>query len=318
MNRVRGALGGLAILAATVGGVAAIAFGLGAWITPAASLAEPTPTPAPSFDLAVAPDAAGGSLEISGHRSGTMTLNAATGVGGRYELQEDGSVMIRDANAPIELSGPSGHVRFDRDSGEVTHIAYDGLSIFLDAGECAISHGAVDEATGLMAALVECPDIADVRGQGVISVEGIVALPAEALLGRGDLPSTGGSIELDGGTITLQEADIFLDGQPIEETGRIQWGTFDADTGAGILLEYDPAADRFFLGGAFSAGTSAALEDACPIATEELGRLNEHTTVVRLDIDCTDVAVEGGGATTVTGSIVADVIQGYTEAQAAP
>jgi len=319
MNLMRGAIGGLAILAITVGGVAAIAFALGAWIVPAASLTEPTPTPEPTFDLAVAPDAVGGSLEISGDRTGTMTLDTATGLGGRFELLDDGSVRIRDANAPIELSGPAGHIRFHSDSAEVTHIAYDGLSIFVDTGECAVTPGAVDEATGLMAALVECPDIADVRGQAVISVAGVVALSAETLLGRGELPPTGGSLNVDGSAITFDEADIFLDGEPIEETGRIQWGTFDADSGSGILLEYDPQADQFFLGGAFSEETYAGLEEPCPIAAEELGRLNDYTTVIRLNIDCTDVALEGGGGTgSVTGSIVADVIQGHTETFAEP
>lgn len=318
MNQMRGAGGGFAILAATVGGVAAVAFALGALIVPAASLAEPTPTPEPTFDLAVAPDAVGGSLEISGDRSGTMTLDTATGIGGRFELLEDGNVRIRDANAPIELSGPAGHIRLGSDSGEVTHIAYDGLSIFLDAGECAITPGAVDEATGLMAALVECPDVADLRGQGVITVAGIIALPAETLLGRGELPPTGGSLDVDGTTITFEDADIFLDGEPFEETGRIGWGMFDADSGSGISLEYDPEADQFFLGGAFSEETYAGLEEPCPIVTEELGSINDYTTVMRLDIDCTDVALEGGGTGSVTGSIVADVIQGYTDTIADP
>lgn len=317
MNLLRGAAGGLAILAATVGGVAAVAFALGAWITPGASLAEPTPTPPPSFDLSVAPEAVGGSVEVSGDRSGTMTFDTATGIGGRFELQEDGSVRIRDANAPIELSGSAGHIRL-RDSGEVTHIAYDGLSIFVDPGECAVTPGAVNEATGLMAALVECSDVADVRGQAVISVAGVVALPAETLLGRGELPSTGGTVEVDGTAITFDEADIFLDGEPVEETGRIQWAMFDGDSASGVLFEYDPEADRLFLGGAFSEETYAGLQEPCPIAAEELGRINDYTTVMRLDIDCTNVALEGGGTGSVTGSIVADVIQGYTEMRTGP
>lgn len=318
MNLLRGAAGGFAILGATVGGVAAVAFTLGQLITPAASLAEPTPTPQPSFDLAVAPDAVGGSLEISGDRSGMMTLDTATGFGGRFELQEDGSVRIRGANAPLELSGPAGHIRFDSDSTEVTHIAYDGLSIFVDAGECVVTPGAVSEETGLMAALVDCPDIADVRGQGVISVAGVVALSAETLLGRGDLPPTGGTVEIDGSTITLDEADIFLDGEPAGETGRIQWGAFDADSASGIVFEYDPGADQFYLGAAFSEETHAGLEEPCPIAAEELGRLNDYTTVLRLDIECTDVAVIDGGTASVKGSIVADVIQGYRETSTDP
>lgn len=318
MNLMRGAVGGLAILAATVGGVAAVAFALGAWITPTASLAEPTPTQQPTFDLAVAPDAVGGSLEISGDRSGTMTLDTATGTGGRFELLEDGSVRVGDPNAPVELRGAAGHIRFDSDSAEVTHIAYDGLSIFVDGSECTITPGAVNEESRLMAALVECSDVADIRGQAVISVTGVVALSAETLLGRGELPPTGGSLEINGSTITLEELDIFLDGEPVEETGRIQWGAFDADSGSGISLEYNPEADQFSISGAFSEEAYAGLEEPCPIAAEELGRINDYTTVMRLEIDCTDAAVEGGGTGSVTGSLIADVIQGYTETVTGP
>lgn len=317
MTRMSGAVGGLALLTATVGGVAAVALALGVVITPGATLTEPTPTPEPTFDLAVAPEAIGGSLEISGDRSGTLTLDTASGTGGRYEVLEDGSIAIH-ADGPMELRGADGYVRFERDSGQVTNIAYDGLSIFLDPGECTITHGAVSEATDLMAALLECPDIADVRGQGVITVVGVVAMPADALRGRGDLPPTGGSVEVGGSTITFDEADIFLDGEPLEETGRISWGVFDADRGSGIVLEFDPEAHRWFLRDAFSNEDYATLEEPCPIAAEELGRINDYTTVVRLGIECTDVAVAGGGTGSVAGSIVADVIQGYTETLTEP
>lgn len=45
-----------------------------------------------------------------------------------------------------------------------------GLSFFLDPGQCTVTHGEVNgevnQETGLMAALIECREIADVRGQG--------------------------------------------------------------------------------------------------------------------------------------------------------
>jgi len=310
MNLMRGTVGGLAILAATVGGVAAVAFALGAWIAPAASLAEPTPTPEPTFDLAVAPEAIGGRMEITGDRTGSMVLDTVSGIG-RNRMPDSA------AYEPMELRGADGHLRFDRDSGQVIHIAYDGLSIYLDPGQCEITHGAVKEATGLMAALIECPDIADVRGQGVISVVGVVALPADALRGRGDLPPTGGSVEVDGSTITFDEAEIVLDGEPLEETGRIHEGIVTDDGASVISLEYDADADRLFVNGVLSNDEYAAFDEPCPIAVEELGRINDYTTAVRLEIDCIDVAVPGG-TRSVTGSVVADVIQGFTDTLTEP
>ena len=311
MNLMRGAIGGLAILAATVGGVAAVAFALGAWITPAASLAEPTPTPEPIFDLAIAPDAVGGSLVISGDRTGTMTLDTASGIG--LERMPDSG-----AYAPTELQGAAGHLRFDRDTGEVTHIAYDDLSIFLDPDECTITHGAVNEGTDLMVALVECPDITDVRDQAVISVTGVIALPTRALVGRGDLPPTGGSAELDGSAYAFGEVEISLDPQPHDETGRIRDGIIAVDTAVTIVLEYDPETDQFFVSGFTTGFDYAEFVELCPIEVENLGRLNDYVTVVRLDIDCADVAVTGGGTRSVTGSIVADVIQGYMDTTTEP
>jgi hypothetical protein len=315
MNLMRGAVGGLAILAATVGGVAAVAFALGAWIAPAASLVEPTPTPEPTFDLGVAPEAIGGRLEITGDRTGTMTLDRTGGstTGARYEVGDGDAVTIRPADATVELRGADGHIRFERDSGQVTHIAYDGLSIYLDPGECTVTHGEINQAAGLMAALVECPEVSDVRDQGVVSVTGVVALPLDVLRGRGDVPPIGGSVEVAGATLTFEEAEIFLDVEPDEETGRIHWGIFDEERASGIGLEYDPEADRFFVNGVSTTDEYAAFAEPCSIAVEELGRINDYTTAVRLDIDCTDVAVPGGGTGSVTGTVVADVIQGYTD-----
>ena len=311
MNLTRGAVGGLAILAATVAGVAAVAFALGAWITPAASLAEPTPTPEPSFDLAVAPEDIGGSLDVSGDRSGTMTLDTATGIG-LQRMRDSG------AYAPTELQGAAGHLRFDRDTGQITHIAYDDLSIFLDPDECTITHGAVNEGTDLMVALVECPDITDVRGQAVISVTGVIALPTRALVGRGDLPPTGGSVELDGSAYDFGEVEISLDGEPYEVTGRIREGIIAVDTGVSIVLEYDPETDQFFVSGFTTGFDYGEFVEPCLLGVEKLGRLNDYMTVMRLDIECADVAVTGGGTRSVTGSIVADVIQGYTQTFAEP
>lgn len=322
MNLVRGAAGGLAILAATVGGVAAVAFALGAWITPGASLVEPTPTPQPTFDLAVPPDVIGGSLEISGDRSGTMTLDTASGIG-LERMPNSG------AYAPTELQGPAGHIRFDRDTGRITHIAYHDLSIFLDPDECTVTHGAVNEATDLMVALVECADITDIRGQAVVSLTGVIALRTHALLGRGDLPRTGGSVELDGSAYDFGEVEISLDGeqhpsaldpaatQP-QETGRIREGIIAVDTAVTIVLEYDPATDRFFVSGFTSGFDYAEFVELCPVGVHELGGLNDFTTVMRLDIECADVAVSGGGTRSVSGSIVVDVIQGWTETIAEP
>lgn len=136
-------------------------------------------------------------------------------------------------------------------------------------------------------------------------------MPAEVVRGRGGLPPSGGSVEIAGTSLAFAEADIFLGGDPDEGTGRVHWGIFTEDRTSGIGLEYDPEADRFFMGWIIRNEESADLSEPCPIAHEELGRINEMTKVVRLSIDCTDIAAPGGGTGSVTGTIVADVIEDF-------
>lgn len=309
MTSGRGIVGGLVILAATIGGVAAATLGLTAIMIPAAATGEATPTPQPSFDLAVAPTAIGGILEVSGDRSGTMLLDTASGMSGRYELREDGLVSIFPAS-DAALSGPDGRITFERHTGEVTVIEYGGLSFYLDPGECTVTEGAVNEQAGLMTALVECPEIADIRGNGVVSVAGVVAMPIETLRGRAGLPVSGGSLEIGESSLTFDEAEIVLDGEP-GENGRITTGSFTEE--GGMAFEYDPDAEQLYLTTVSVDDLYAVASEACPIASHELGRINQTTTVLRLEIECTDFTDGVGDRVTVTGTIVADVIEGLTE-----
>ena len=309
MRALRDAATALAILAGTVGGVAAATMGLSALMIPAAATAVATATPVPSFDLAAAPTAIGGRLEVTGDRSGTLLFESASGLGGRHQVQEDGSILILPDSAP-ELSGPDGNITFERDTGEVTLIEFDDLSLYLDPGECTVTEGAINQEAGLMAALVECPDIADIRGNAVVSVAGVVALPIEIVRGRAGLPQSGGTVEVGGTRLTLDETVIFLDQAP-DDDGRITAGAFTED--GGMAVEYDPDAERFYLTQVSVGDLYAVASAPCPIMAQDLGRLSDTTRVVRMQIDCTEWIDAEGDLVTVTGTVVADVIQGLTE-----
>jgi len=311
VTSTRRVLAPLALLFGTVGGVAAVTFGLAAALAPGSSVAEPTATLVPSFDTAVAPEAVGGRLSVEGDRTGIMTLDAATGIGGRYEVREGGGVLFQPPEGS-GLQGVDGRIVFGRGSGEVTLIDYDGLSFYLEPGECTVTHGAVNQETELMAALIECPEIADVRGKGVVSIAGVIALPADVLRGRGDLPPTGGSIEVAGTSVEFDEAEIFIS-EPPEGYDRTQWSIFTDDFASGIHLEYDSKSGRYFLGALSVNEDYAVLSEPCPIASDELGRINEVTTTVRLELDCRDVDVPGGATGSVTGTVIADVIDGFVQ-----
>jgi hypothetical protein len=295
----------LGFVFALTGAVAAATLAIVNFVVPASAIGGLVPTPQPTFDIAVAPQAIGGELVVDGERTGTLVLDRATGIGGRYE-EQDGVINIRPAE-DVVLQGADGRIRFSRTTGEVKQIDFEDLSFYLDSGQCTVTNGAVNEANGLMVALVECPDIDDVRGKGRASITGVVALPVRAL-GRNDLPRSGGTVDVDGATVTFHEAELILVGQPPNEGERIQLAIFNDDFSSLVHLEYDDEANRYFLGAATRDNETVVLAEPCPITADELGRLDDVTTVVRLTIACTDVALAGGGATSVTGAVVADVI----------
>lgn len=309
----------LGILAGTVGGVAAVTIGLTALMIPASATAVARPTPAQTFDLDTAPTVIGGSMEVTGDRVGTLALDESTGIGSRYQVRDDGGVSVRPAQQ-AELRGPEGHIRFDRDDGSVTQIDFDDLTFYLDPGECAVTLGAAHPDNGLMAALVECLDIADIRDNGVVSIAGIVALPAEVLRGRGGLPGSGGVLELasesmDPGeehvtSASLEEAEIFLDVPPGED-GRVTAGSFTED--GGVAVEYDPEAERFYLTQVSAGDLYATMSHPCPVTTQDLGRISDTLRVVRMDFECAGWTDPEGDPVTVSGTIVVDVIQGYMD-----
>lgn len=319
MTGLRDVITALAILAGTVGGVAVATMGLTALMIPASVTAVATPTPVPTFDLDTAPTAIGGSLEVTGDRTGTMTLDEARGVGSRYEAREDGGVSIRPVQQ-AELRGPEGHIRFDRDDGSVTQIEFEELTFYLDPGECAVTLGAGHPDNGLMAALVECLDIADIRDKGVVSITGIVSLPGEVLRGRGGLPESGGVLELASESVgsgeaeitsvNLDEADIFLDHGP-DEDGRIRWGTF-TEVG-GMAVEYDPEAEQFYVTQVSAGDSYAVTSEPCPVTTQDLGQISDSVRVVQMELDCAGWTDAEGDPVTVSGTIVVDVIQGFTD-----
>jgi hypothetical protein len=297
-----------------VAAVVVITFGLAAGLAPSPISAEPSATPEPTFDLGIAPLAIGGRLEVRGDREGTLVLDEATGIGPRYAPMEDGGVSIRPAE-DLMLRGPEGRITFDREAVAVTQIDFEELSFYLDLDDCVVTPGAVNPATDLMAGLVECNDIVDIRGNGTVSIAGVVALPAPVLRGRGDLPPTGGTLDIGGEAMTFPDVEIFLGSEP-DPDGRIRWGHFTDNAGldnAGFAFEYDPDADRFYLIQVSIGEMYAVASEPCPITADELGRIDDTTTVVRFEIECTDLVDAEGEPMPVAGTLVADVIEGFVE-----
>jgi hypothetical protein len=309
----------LAILVGTIGGVAAATLGIVALVVPASVTVGDAPTPEPSFDVDVAPVAIGGRLDITGDRTGTMEFDAVSGIGSRYQVEGD-VVSVAPASDPT-LSGPDGRIAFDRDTAEITVIEYDDLALYPDPGECTVTEGAINDEAGLMAALVDCPGVEDIRGHGVVNVTGVVALPIETIRGRGDLPPSGGTLvlerdegdgpEADEVSVSLEEAELFLDVVPNEGDDRLTAGSFTEQ--GGVAVQYDPAADAFYLTDVSVGDQYATASEPCPIAAEDLGRISQTTRVVRLTIDCIQMTDIEGNPVSATGTIVVDIIHGLNE-----
>jgi hypothetical protein len=301
MIQPRDAALALATMAALVGGVAVVTIGIAGVVVPTSALDDADPT----FALDVAPDAIGGELVVSGDRHGTVTLEAATGT----------AVSIGALRPDVVLEGDAGRIQFSRDTGDIVRVDVQDLSFYPDDGQCTLTEGAVNEESGLMSALLECADLVDIRGGGTVSIAGVLAAPASAIRGRGDVPPTGGSVDVDGTVITFESAELFLNPDAVQPdpSDRIQAALFSDPTGfevmSGIFLEVDLEEDRYWLGGVLVGDESSLLSTPCPLDADEIGRIDGETTVIRLTIDCPEVEIPGDRTGSVAGEVVVDVIE---------
>lgn len=299
----------LAILGGTITTVTAVTVLLVGAVVSSPSL-DPAASAAPIFDLAVAPDQIGGSLTVSGDRSGTLTLDGASG---GSSFQGEGHA-VTGFQQEYRLAGDDGQITFSRNPDEgVTQLFYDGLSFYLDPGDCGITLGERNHAEGLVAVMIDCPGISDIRGGGVVSIKGIVALPREVVGDRGGLPPSGGRVAVGSTTLEFSDAIVLDDGGGHggggrgAASGRVPLSVQGTDLASILGIEYDPARSEVFLIGMYAtSGESASLPEPCPISVEQLGDLDPTTSVVRFTIDCDDAILPDGSAVDIEGTIVAD------------
>jgi hypothetical protein len=265
------------------------------------------PTPAVEIDLGATPTEIGGQLTVSGDRAGAMTFAAAQS-NPSYEPNPEVAGGFAYERGDVVIRGPEGDVVFSPRTGEITRVEYDGMSFYLDPGDCLATPGGRNDALGLLHVQVDCPAVADLRGGGVVGLEGVISVPADALGDRGPLPDTGGSVDLGGTALEIALGVGLVGGiAPVTDERIPILAPVDAFTGLGIL--YDPERKSYELTGIQLEGTVTELAQPCPVDGEALGRLNPETTVVRLTVDCADVPSSDGTTAPVTGSIVIDLVR---------
>ena len=226
-------------------------------------------------------------LTVTGDRHGTFRLTTAS-VQGQYALV-----------------GDDGRIVFEGPPAAVTQISYDGLEFFPDPGTCTITPGDLHSATGVGEAELRCDDLADIRGNGVITITGAISLPLD-LLGESDLPPSGGSVEVGGEAWDFDEAILSaLVGPALGGRDDYSMQLVDEERSAALNFAYDHDTHRLSLVNVMRAGSETDIPGgACELRETELGKPNPSTTVMELAISCASIDVPGLGAVPVSGTVV--------------
>jgi hypothetical protein len=287
----------LSVLGIAFVGVVALTFGLAALIVPGAAgsaQAPALPTPDASGRVPVAPDGPittiGGLLAVTGDREGTFVLDR--------EATDQG----------YALSGEQGDVHFGGDPLGVERISYDGLEFYLDAGDCELEPGDRDDQTGVAGATIRCEDIEDIRDGGVLSLEGTVGVSADVLGLRGDLPPSGGTIEIGDEAYEFPFAVLTL-GIP---SGFQPAGGFLFNEEGRVILHFDWDVQSHALSfeNVEIDGVGTEIDrGACTLSYEPIGRLNPRTNTAELSVECPAIQMASGETVRIGGTIIADLVE---------
>ena len=294
----------LAVLALSFAGVVVLTFGLAVLIVPnpvgsseppgdgAAGGASGAPsTPAPVGDLDEIPAAIGGTLVMTGDREASLPVDREA-TDGQYGLVGD--------DARIFLGG---------DPLSVTQMNLDGLSFFPEPDDCTITPGQLNQQIGVAGARVHCEDVADIRENGVVTVDGVIGIAADMLGMRGDLPEDGGTVTL--GDETLEFSDAWLYQFPISTIdGSDQTNMGLVDGATELYFSYDVQTHAIALVSIERNDVPTAIPaNACSIVTRPLGMVNPRTTVLDMTLTCPSVELPDVGTVSIDGSLIVEQIE---------
>lgn len=296
----------MAILGTGFAGVVAVTIGLATVIVPASAVSSQGSNSAQhdgsATDHRPAPNdgisGTGGTLTVSGDREGSFILDGPT----------QGESFFGEAPARYGLEGDDGRIFFTRDPVAVEQMSFDGLSFYPDPDECTIEPGDLGHAPGVGQAELRCDSLEDVRGNGVISIDGIIRLPIDLLVPR-ELPPSGGSVDVGDETWEFDDATLFIGQEGASGMTLLDMASFvDLNWQPSTLhFTYDPQTDRFKLVMVERSGEAVEVADgACDLAATELGEIHGGTTVLELSIECPEVDVPDLGIISVTGTIIVD------------
>lgn len=285
----------ITLLGMAFAAVVVVTLGLAGAIVPAAGDAVPTADASVDPDAAANPPPAqarqgvvGGTLVVTGDREGSLVVNR--------ELTQD----------RYGLAGDDGRIVFEgSDPVTVGQVQYDGLDFFIDPEECTVTPGERHDPTGVALAEIRCAAITDVRDTATIGLEGTVGMAADLFGLRGDLPDTGGTIQLGGETLTIGVTRLEL--APFAGASVGQLAT--EDHGAAVSLTYDPFSHGLSVADVVYDGDVTRVEGGCSVSEREIGRLNPHTRVSELRVECAGIEIPSLGTVPLTGTVVAELVE---------
>lgn len=285
---------GLGVLLGAAGTVALGVFAL-AWFTipdePTFSdgLAEATEGNDGSLDFV--PTAIGGQLTVTGAREGTIVLD---------QMANGPSFGLRNSKTRVFFQG--GPLA-------VSQLDHDGLSFFLDPEECQFTVGEHNEEAGLTAVQISCPELVDIRGNGTLTVEGLLALPADLVLAE-EIPDTGGVLTVDGEEWAVVAPMLMIGDRPAI-AGDSENGLWLSDSAytRGVFLAHDEESDTLVLTSVITEGETHEIESgSCAIDDEVLMVLNPEARLMELTISCDGIEVPGMGSVAIKGTVIYDKI----------
>jgi hypothetical protein len=251
-------------------------------------------------------------LEEGGTDADTFLETLPIAVGGQLELSgaKEGTVVVdQNVNGPsYGLGNSKTRIFFEGSPLSVSQMSHDGLTFFPEPEDCEFTTGVQNEETGITAVKMSCPELVDIRGNGTLTVEGYLALPASLVLAE-EIPDTGGVLTVgkeEWGVTLPMLMIVGFGGFSIEGSENGLW-LGDSEYVRGVFLEHNADLDTLTPHSVIYDGRIHEIADGACITQEEVVMILSPEAEMRaLTLSCQDVEIPGMGAVGIEGTVVYD------------
>ena len=267
----------------------------------------PTDTPVPTIAADAVPTHTGGSLTVSGDKTGAFDLDHDSYDVGIEPDFERGFAHVEFGR--FGLTGESGAIYFAPEPLAVEQIDFDGLAFYPDPDACTITPASSIRRSG---SRVRTCNARASRTSGTPARSRSTApsrCPADLLGLRGDLPPSGGEVPVGAETLEFSDGRVLVQEVLSEETERQAMFLFGDDEKSSLGLERDPESQAIYLTYiVVDEELFDIADDACGVTRSELGPLNPLTTVMELSITCDGLDLGSHGVVSIDTTLVVDLI----------